>query len=79
MALVKIGGLWKNKGKGYSGKISIGGGGSITLKDGDRILVFKNEDKEEGDKRPDITLSIERDVPPPKPSTPTPQDDDIPF
>lgn len=78
MALVKIGGLWKNKGKGYSGKVSIAGGGSITLKDGDRIAIFAN-DKEGNDARPDVTLHIDKEAPPPKPAQPTPQDDDIPF
>lgn len=78
MALTRIGGLWKNKGKGYSGRISIAGGGSVTLKDGDRIAIFAN-DKEGNEQRPDVTLHIDKDAPTPTPKKASTQDDDIPF
>lgn len=66
MSFKKVGAFWKAKsGKGYSGVTD------TDIPEGSRLYIGKNQYKEDGDKKPDLVLSlIVEDEKPEEDSTP---------
>ena len=72
----KVGALWRTKrGTGYSGRLE------ATIGPDDKLFLGKNKHKEEGDKKPDLVLSVieeEEENPEPK-GTMVDEDQGLPF
>jgi len=70
----KVGALWRTKsGKGYSGKVE------ETIGPDDKLYLGKNSFKADGDKKPDLILSVieEEEAQPQEPEFD--EDEQIPF
>ena len=52
----KVGGLWKNKGKGWKGKVDWTAMDEAKAKGHDAMNVFENGHKVAGDKQPDYNM-----------------------
>ena len=71
----KVGALWRTKkGTGYSGRLE------ATIGPDDKLFLAKNKHKEEGDKKPDLVLSVIEEEGDPEPKgTMVDDSSEVPF
>ena len=84
-----VGGLWKNRGRGWKGRIDWGAMNEAREKGHNTMNVFENTHKVEGDNKPDYQMimypkweggkTTSSSTSNPERITPVYTDDDIPF